>query len=187
MDPDFIVVFLRPLNTLGIPYAVTGGVASIVYGEPRFTRDIDLVMTLDRVGIDRLTRHLPAAEYYVPPKEVLVEEAGRLSHGHFNLQHHETGLRADIYLTGDDQLNQWAVAHAKPVVVGDTTIPIAPIESVIAYKLWYVKQGASDRHYRDIASMRRISEEQIDHQQLHRWIVALGVERQWEQAQALES
>jgi hypothetical protein len=36
--PDLIDLFVRPLDAVGIPYTVTGGVASVVYGEPRFTR-----------------------------------------------------------------------------------------------------------------------------------------------------
>ena len=40
-EPRLIALFVRPLNECGISYLVTGGVASIVYGEPRFTRDID--------------------------------------------------------------------------------------------------------------------------------------------------
>ena len=45
-DPSLIALFVRPLNRLRIPYMVTGGVASVVYGEPRLTRDIDLVIDL---------------------------------------------------------------------------------------------------------------------------------------------
>lgn len=47
-DASLISLFVRPLNRLRIPYLVTGGVASVVYGEPRLTRDIDLVIQLRR-------------------------------------------------------------------------------------------------------------------------------------------
>jgi hypothetical protein len=45
-DPSLISLFVRPLNQLRIPYLITGAVASVIYGEPRFTRDIDLVVGL---------------------------------------------------------------------------------------------------------------------------------------------
>ena len=41
--PDLVGVFVRPLEALGIPYMVTGGVAAVIYGDPRFTRDINIV------------------------------------------------------------------------------------------------------------------------------------------------
>ena len=40
-DPSLIALFVRPLLRLRIPNLITGGVASGIYGEPRFTRDID--------------------------------------------------------------------------------------------------------------------------------------------------
>ena len=36
--------FLQPLETLGLPYCITGSVAASVYGEPRLTADIDVVL-----------------------------------------------------------------------------------------------------------------------------------------------
>ena len=38
-DASLVALFVRPLNTLRIPYLVTGAVAAVVYGEPRLTRD----------------------------------------------------------------------------------------------------------------------------------------------------
>lgn len=45
-DPDLVGLFVTPLEALGLQYMVTGGVASVIYGDPRFTRDIDLVLDL---------------------------------------------------------------------------------------------------------------------------------------------
>ncbi len=39
-------LFTDPLNRIGIRYMITGAVASIIYGEPRLTHDIDLVVEL---------------------------------------------------------------------------------------------------------------------------------------------
>jgi hypothetical protein len=43
-EPDLIELFVRPLNDLGIRYLVSGSVAAMLYGEPRVTHDIDLVV-----------------------------------------------------------------------------------------------------------------------------------------------
>ena len=73
-DPSLISLFVRPLNLLRIPYMVTGGVASVVYGEPRFTRDIDLVIRLQARDSTRFTSAWSATDFYVPPVEVIQEE-----------------------------------------------------------------------------------------------------------------
>lgn len=64
---------------------ITGGVASVVYGDPRFTRDIDIVLELQAANIRRLSSTFAGGDFYVPPEEVLEEEASRRRDGHFNL------------------------------------------------------------------------------------------------------
>lgn len=48
VEPDFIRLFIEPLEKLGVQYMITGGVASVIYGDPRFTRDIDVVLSRAR-------------------------------------------------------------------------------------------------------------------------------------------
>ncbi|MEN9818639.1 MAG: hypothetical protein RLZ32_2519 [Gemmatimonadota bacterium] len=43
---DLLARFVAPLHGLGLPYMVTGGAAAIVYGDPRLTNDIDLVLAM---------------------------------------------------------------------------------------------------------------------------------------------
>jgi hypothetical protein len=45
-ETDLLLIYIRRLNGLGVPYMVTGSVAGIVYGEPRVTHDVDLVVAL---------------------------------------------------------------------------------------------------------------------------------------------
>jgi len=44
--PELYQIFVGLFNKLGIRYMVTGAAASIVYGEPRLTNDIDVVLDL---------------------------------------------------------------------------------------------------------------------------------------------
>lgn len=182
-DPSLIALFVRPLNQLRIPYLVTGGVASVVYGEPRLTRDIDLVIELRPRDARRFAAAWSAEEFYVPPVEVIEEESGRPAHGHFNVIHHQTAMRADVYLAGDDALNTWAFAHKVIRRIDDDEVFLAPIEVVILSKLRYYQMGNSDRHLRDIHLMLRVSGDLVDRPELERWAARLGVEGEWEAAQ----
>jgi hypothetical protein len=181
--PSLISLFVRPLNQLRIPYLVTGGVASVVYGEPRLTRDIDLVIGLHPGDASRFAGAWAGDEFYVPPVEVIAEESGRTAHGHFNVIHHHTAMRADIYLPGDDPLNAWAFAHKVVRRVDDDDVVLAPIEAVILSKLRYYQMGGSDRHLRDIHQMLRISGDLVDRAVLDHWVARLGILGEWQQAQ----
>jgi hypothetical protein len=185
-DASLISLFVQPLNRLRIPYLVTGGVASVVYGEPRLTRDIDLVIGLRPRDARRFAAAWSAEEFYVPPVEVIEEESGRPAHGHFNVIHHLTAMRADIYLPGNDALNAWAFAHKVVRLIDDDEVSLAPIEAVILSKLRYYQMGKSDRHLRDIHQMLRVSGDLVNRPELERWAARLGVEGEWTQAQEFQ-
>lgn len=158
---------------------VTGGVASIMYGEPRLTNGVDIVLQLRPGDPDQLAAAYPSAEYYVPPVEVMREEAARASGGHFNILDLGTSLRADVYCLGADPLGAWALLRRREVPVGGESVWLAPIEYVILQKLRYYRDSGSDRHLRDIAAMRRISGPLIDQAVLDDWIDRLGLGPEW--------
>jgi hypothetical protein len=55
MDPSKLLERLaQTLESLRIPYLITGSMATIAYGEPRFTNDIDVVVRLASHQIDEL-------------------------------------------------------------------------------------------------------------------------------------
>jgi hypothetical protein len=168
-DPDLIGLFIRPLAGLGVPYMVTGGVATVVYGDPRFTRDVDVVLDLAPAAIESIVSAYDPRAYYVPPRETLREEASRTSGGHFNLIHRETALRADVYIAGDDPLHTWAFQHRRRIEAEDTSVWVAPVEYVILRKLEYWSISGSERHLRDCAIMLQVSADLIDGNVLEGW------------------
>ena len=69
-EPELSLLFVRPLNRLGVKYIVSGGIAAILYGEPRLTNDVDIVVFLPKERIvatgDLLVAPVPFAfgSYY---------------------------------------------------------------------------------------------------------------------------
>lgn len=159
---------------------VTGGLAAIIYGEPRLTNDVDIVLGIDPADAQRFVAAFPPSRYYVPPLEAIQQEAARAEHGHFNILDLESSLRADVYCLGRDPLGRWGMARRQTVAIGVESIWVAPIEYVILQKLRYHRESGSDRHPRDIAAMLRISAEIIDQPSLESWLDELGLRPQWE-------
>jgi len=182
-EPDLIQAFIRPLNRLGVPYAVTGAVASIVYGEPRLTHDIDLVVELQRADAGRLREAFPASEFYCPPPEVLRIEIDRPRRGHFNLIHHESGFKADVYVAGEDELHRWALSRKRRIEFEGESMWVAPPEYVILRKLEYYREGRSEKHLRDIARILEISGDQVDLRQLEQMVIDRRLDSEWLEAQ----
>ena len=65
LAPSLLAPFLEPLERLGLPDCVTGLVAASVYGEPRLTADIDVVLLLKASDTGALRGAFPDSAYYV--------------------------------------------------------------------------------------------------------------------------
>jgi len=183
LEPDLIELFVRPLDELGIRYLVSGSVAAMLYGEPRVTHDIDLVVFLRHNDIARLPTAFPPPEFYVPPPEVIGAETSRVRVS-FNIIHADSGLKADLYTAGRDDMDTWAFRRPTKYSIKGTTINLAPPEYVIVRKLEFYREGGSEKHVRDIRSMLAVSGDQIDKSELNEWIQRRGVQEQWRKIQS---
>jgi hypothetical protein len=183
---DLLSVFVEPIERLGLTYMVTGGVASVFYGDPRFTRDVDLVVELDVSAAGALSAAFDRSAFYVPDVETLKEEATRRPWGHFNIIHHDTGLRADIYVHAGDELEAWALERRRQVPLGRLSVSFAPPEYVIVRKLEYFRDSGSDRHLRDVAMMLAVSGQEIEIGAVEAWADRRGVSDAWALARSFE-
>lgn len=184
-EPNLFQIFLSRLNRIDVRYMITGAVAVIIYGEPRLTQDIDLVIELKTDNVDAFRESFPPEEFYCPSEESLKAEINRPVRGHFNIIHLETGFKADCYTMGEDQLHHWGMSNRRKLSFEGEPIWVAPAEYVILRKLEYYRNGKSQKHLRDIASILSISGDKIDFNQLVEKIRKYGLEQEWEEAQKM--
>jgi hypothetical protein len=178
--PDELSLFVSRLESIGAPYMVTGATAAIIYGQPRVTNDLDVVLNLNDESRAALLRAFPESEYYVPPETVIRAEQARHQRGHFNLIHHETGYKADIYLTGLDPLHSWALPKRRRLSWGDgLEVAVAPPEYVVLRKLEFFREGGSSKHVTDIHSIRDITG--LDETAMIPWLQTMGLRQLWEE------
>jgi hypothetical protein len=176
--PDPLAPFLEPLERLALPYCITGSVAASVYGEPRLTADIDIVLLLGVRDLAALRAAFPETEYYVPPDETLRLEIARSARGMFNLIHHASQFKADIYLAARDPLHAWALEHRRRITLQGGGAWVAPPEYVIVRKLEYLREGGSDKHVRDIRYI--LAATTIDRAFVESEVSRLGLAGQWQ-------
>jgi hypothetical protein len=175
--PNPITIFAARLNELNLPWMAVGSVATASYGNYRTTDDVDLILLLKSGNADRLASAFPDSEFYCPPPDVIAIEAARPERGHFNLIHHATVFKADIYLAGNDPLTGWALAHRRRLELENTSIWIAPPEYVIIGKLEFYREGGSEKHLNDIRGILKATE--IDRSLLEKEIAVRGLQEAW--------
>ncbi len=183
LDPELIELFVGPLQSAGIRYFISGSVAAMLYGEPRVTHDMNLVVFLRAPDLGKLPKLFPPPEFYVPPSEVLAAEMAWQQHGCFNVIHADSSLKADLFAANRDEFHAWAIRNLKHYSARGMEVSLAPPEYVIVRKLEYFREGGSDKHPRDIRGRLNISGDQINQADLQEWIQRRGVKEKWKRVQ----
>ncbi len=123
----------------GIEYVIWGGVAVVTYGEPRFTRDMDVVVRLRYSEADTLARLLEETGYSVSV-EAIRDAVDR--YFYFNAIHLETGIKVDFYVAPRDPIYAWAFKHRRMKNFDEfRQAAYMPPESVILTKLAFLAQS----------------------------------------------
>ena len=94
-----------------------------------------------------------------------------------------SGLKADVYVAGDDPLIAYGFEGATPEQVEGVTLNIAPATYVVAMKLRFFSISKQDKHLRDIRSLLAISPESVDFEWVRTWAESFGVADTWEECQ----
>ncbi len=170
------------LEKLATPYALVGSWGSGIYGEPRFTRDVDIVLDLPISAVPAFCQAYPPDEYYL--SEEAVRSAIR-SRFQFNVLHPKSGNKVDFILTTASKWNNLQLTRRRRVQLTGEGISfladVAAPEDIILGKLWYHSLGGGDRHLRDIAGILRVTGDGVDRAEVHRWAAELGYLDVWQQ------
>ena len=174
---DLLRLAVDTLEKLEIPYMLVGSLASGLYGESRFTNDIDLVVDLKQSQIDALCAAFPAADFYLSTAAAL--EAIRFGK-QFNVIHPASGNKIDFMLARRDewgamQLQRRQRQELLPGVEGCVASP----EDVILAKLLYYHEGKSEKHLRDVSTMIQIQGNDLDRHYIEEWAIRQGVLYVW--------
>lgn len=177
-QPEFVRYVLNVLDDLHLQYAVVGSFASIAFGEPRFTNDIDILVQLDQSSVSMLNQLFPAPEWYISESAVLDAISRRTQ---FNVIHSLSGNKVDFIVAGESEWYKKQFERRMEVkLLPDRTGFSAHPEDVILGKLQFYRDGQSEKHLRDIAGILSVSGEQIDYAEIAKWAVKLNVIEQWQ-------
>ena len=162
------------LQDLKISYAITGGFAVAVWGKPRFTADIDIIVKLASENIKPLSKALVAVDKDVYISEEAIKEALKRK-SEFNFIHPQTGLKIDFWVTGGkaDIYGRLKLEKAMAKKVGKQKIFFVSPEDLILSKLLWFKESQSSRHLEDIKTILDNQKLKLNLNYLKKW-AALG-------------
>lgn len=162
----------------GVHYHVVGSMASIAYGEPRFTNDVDMVAEVSTDMVVDLCAEFPAPEFYLSEKAIRDAIARR---GQFNIIHPSSGMKVDVIVPQDTEFARSEKARVRRIASpGEYSVWFGSPEDVILFKLRFYQRGGSDKHLRDITGILKLLREKIDQAYIEAWVGKLGVSQEWD-------
>jgi len=174
---------LRKIITLleasRIPHMVVGSFASTAHGEPRTTRDLDLVIDPGPDQLNELLAALDAEHYYVDP-DVARDALRRRSM--FNIIEIATAWKLDLVIRKARPFSVEEMQRRTTTKILGMDVPTATAEDTIIAKLEWAKQAASDRQLEDVAGILRVRGAELDFEYIERWVTELGLAEPWQRA-----
>jgi len=175
---ELLALVVETFTRLGIPYLVTGSVASMAYGEPRLTNDIDVVAGIREEHVPGLLAAFPADAFYRSAEAI--QEAIR-KQGQFNIIHPGSGLKVDVIIRKETPFDRSRFARARAIRPAESyEATFAAAEDVIIKKMEYYREGGLDKHLRDITGILKVSAQEIDEAYIVEWTERLGLRPIWE-------
>lgn len=176
IDPRHLLINVaRVLNRLKIPYIITGGIAILIWGRPRFTADIDIVIEIKETDIDNLERGLlkVSKSGYV---DINLMRQAIMNKSEFNFIDGETGVKVDFWILKEgDFFDASRIKRRVAKKIFGEKVYFSSAEDLILVKLSWYKISPSDRQLDDVKSILKISGDKLDIKYLNKWAKKLGV------------
>ena len=163
------------LEAIGARYAIWGGLAVTSYAEPRFTQDMDVLLSPQGFDVSLFVRTLVRTHYRVDERVVRQSLTG----GFFNVIHPHYGVKVDFYVPVEPELQ--AMLRARTYRRFDVARQAAYVTAtdLVAAKLRAYEDSRSTRHLDDIASVVRLQGDNLDLERIEIAAARLGLLGVW--------
>ncbi|MGB2965498.1 MAG: hypothetical protein WBB69_16105 [Anaerolineales bacterium] len=183
---EFVLMVLDALEESNIPYLIGGAVAAWAWGEPRATRDLDLVVQVPESAADKLSKELEKRDMPLPAEIIRERVKDRRGDLPLNTIHGVSGYKADLYILreGDDFREE---AFRRRVLVdlgpGLGEVYLHTPEDLIINKLLYYSISEQTKHIRDITSIVQTMGNQLDTAYIDKWVAVKELQNLWNSLQ----
>ena len=171
MNGEIVVIedVSKKLIEYKIPFMLTGSIAMNFYVEPRMTRDIDIVVYLQKENISAIMKMFEK-DYYIDEDSVrMAIDNNRM----FNIVHNETVTKVDFILRKKTEYRLMEFERRQLVNFGNIPTYIVGKEDLILSKLDWMKNSKSDIQKKDISLL--LSSD-YDKDYVTKWSTELGLQ-----------
>ena len=176
---ELLALVVATLDRCGIDHMVAGSYASSFHGEPRMTRDIDLVIDPDASSLEAFCGALDSERFHVAGADEALAHRDM-----FNVIDLTSGWKVDCIIKKTRPFSDSEFERRTEVEIAGVTVAVATAEDTILAKLEWSKQSASAVQRADVAALLASPALELDQAYLDRWADVLGVRRELDEARA---
>lgn len=182
MIGEFLRRVAAALDSNGVPYMLTGSLASSMYGIPRATNDIDVVIAPTREQLLSLVQLFQRLGLTVESEAAIAALRAR---SQFNVIDLTRGLKVDLIVRRERDFSVTEFDRRETHEVGGMSLTLATPEDVLIAKLEWSKMGDSERQLVDVAGIIKMQRETLDFAYIEQWVESLELQQQWRSAQKM--
>lgn len=160
------------LESLEIPFMVTGSMAANFYAVPRMTRDIDIVIEVKRKDVDKLVSTFKN-NFYID-REMVAQSVSE--QGMFNVIHTRWVVKVDFIVRKDVPYRIQEFERRKSIEIDGVKIWIVSPEDLVLSKLFWARESLSELQLRDIKNILVVTKG-LDMDYIENWVKTLGLEK----------
>lgn len=164
-ETEAVLYLIDVLGTTRAEYAISGSFASSFWGEPRSTRDIDIVFRPETLDVSELGQKVNSAFEL----DAQMRFEGITGTSRYVLRHRRTGFQAELFLLTEDPFDQSRFARRTEAELSGVTAVFMTAEDVIVQKLLWLQRSGDQKHNEDSRKILAVQFAELDWDYIRRW------------------
>jgi len=169
---DFLGRLIKKLNEQNIPYMLSGSVSSSLHGQPRATKDADIIIAPAEEQLIAFVKSL-GDDYYVNP------DAARDAFKNksvFNVIDIHNSWKADFIIRKNRPFSEKEFERRCAAKIKQLDVWVTSPEDIILSKLEWAEDSQSEQQFQDALGVATVQYDRLDKDYLHKWAKELQVE-----------
>jgi hypothetical protein len=163
---DIFIRAVGALERLGVDYVTVGSFAANMYMDPRSTKDVDFVLSLDGFDVQSLVTAIGPDEFTLDP-QMSVESVTLTSR--YRLAHTRSAFEIEVFGLSDDPFDRARFARRVAKSRGDLRVWMLTAEDVIVTKLRWITRAKRSKDMDDVESVLRAQVGRLDLEYIRGW------------------
>ena len=159
----------KRLNNLNINYMISGSVALNFYSEPRMTRDIDIVIEIEKNDVEKFYQ-LFKNDFYID-KDMIFDAINNKSM--FNIISLGSIIKIDFIIKKNEEYRILEFNRRNKIKTDEMELYIVSIEDLIISKLFWAKDTLSEIQLNDVF---KLMSNKIDLNYIKKWSKILKID-----------